>query len=80
MDNRIEIVYMTDDESRDFYRIQKPDGELSLQDLEAILKSEDCPEPMRTKELHVRDITPSGDTADIYLEDGNAGCIVIGNH
>ena len=80
MDNRIEIVYMTDDESRDFYRIQKPDGELSLQDLEAILKSEDCPEPMRTKELHVRDITPSGDTADIYLEDGNAGCIVIGNN
>ena len=80
MDNRIKIVIMTDDDDLDFYRIEKTHGELSLQDLEEILRSEECPAPMRTKELHVRDITPSGDTADIYLENGNAGCIVIGNH
>lgn len=80
MTQEIKIVIMSDDEDRIFYRIEKAHGELSLQDHEELLRSEECPAPMRTKELHVRDITPAGDTADIYLENGNAGCIVIGNH
>lgn len=68
MNQEITITPMTDDEGRAFYRIYKPNGEISLDDLEEVLSTEGCPIPKRVT-LEIGEVSERGDRADVYLQE-----------